>query len=84
MEKYGISITDSEGNMKSLKGVMDNIRSSLGGLAEDEQTAAASTIFGKEAMAGMLAIVNASEDDYNKLSTAIYNPKMQLRTWQIR
>ena len=47
MEKYGISITDSEGNMKSLKGVMDNIRSSLGGLAEDEQTAAASTIFGK-------------------------------------
>ncbi|SCG89058.1 Phage-related protein [uncultured Clostridium sp.] len=27
MEKYGISITDSEGNMKSLKGVMDNIRS---------------------------------------------------------
>lgn len=75
MEKYGISITDSEGNMKSLKGVMDNIRSSLGGLAEDEQTAAASTIFGKEAMAGMLAIVNASEDDYNKLSTAIYNSK---------
>lgn len=75
MEKYGISITDSEGNMKSLKGVMDNIRSSLGGLAEDEQTAAVSTIFGKEAMAGMLAIVNASEDDYNKLSTAIYNSK---------
>lgn len=75
MEKYGISITDSEGNMKSLKGAMDNIRSSLGGLAEDEQTAAASTIFGKEAMAGMLAIVNASEDDYNKLSTAIYNSK---------
>ena len=47
MDKYGISITDSEGNMKSLKGVMDNIRSSLSGLSEDEQTAAASTIFGK-------------------------------------
>lgn len=75
MEKYGISIMDSEGNMKGLKGVMDNIRSSLSGLSEDEQTAAASTIFGKEAMAGMLAIVNASEDDYNKLSTAIYNSK---------
>lgn len=75
MDKYGISITDSEGDMKTLKGVMDNLRSSLGGLSEDEQTAAASTIFGKEAMAGMLAIINASEDDYNKLSTAIYNSK---------
>ena len=73
MEKYGISLTDSSGNMKTLKGVMDNLRGSLGGLSETEQTAAASTIFGKEAMAGMLAIINASEEDYNKLSDAIYN-----------
>lgn len=73
MDKYGISITDGEGNLKSLKGVIDNVRESLGGLSRDEQTAVASTIFGKEAMAGMLAIVNASEEDYNKLSNAIYN-----------
>lgn len=73
MDKYGISITDGEGNLKSLKGVIDNVRGSLGGLSRDEQTAVASTIFGKEAMAGMLAIVNASEEDYNKLSNAIYN-----------
>lgn len=73
MEKYGISLTDSSGNMKTLKGVMDNIRSSLGGLSETEKTAAASTIFGKEAMSGMLAIINASEDDYNNLSNAIGN-----------
>lgn len=71
MKKYGISLTDSEGNMKSLKGVMDNLRSSLGGLSETEQTAAASTIFGKEAMAGMLAIINTSEEDYKKLTEAI-------------
>lgn len=73
MEKYGISLTDSEGNMKSLKGVMDNLRSSLGGLSETEQTAAASTIFGKESMAGMLAIINASTQDYNKLAEAVNN-----------
>lgn len=71
MKKYGISLTDSEGNMKTLKGVMDNLRSSLGGLSETEQTAAASTIFGKEAMAGMLAIINTSEEDYKKLTEAI-------------
>lgn len=75
MDKYGISLTDSEGNMKSLRGVIDNLRGSLGGLSETEQTAAASTIFGKEAMSGMLAIINASEEDYNKLSTAIGNSK---------
>ena len=73
MEKYGISLTDNEGNMKTLKDVIDNLRSSLGGLSEVEQTAAASTIFGKEAMAGMLAIINTTEEDYKKLTEAINN-----------
>ncbi len=33
---------------------------------------AAATIFGKQNMSGMLAIINASEEDYNKLTSAIY------------
>lgn len=73
MDKYGISLTETDGSMKSLKGVMDNLRTSLGGLSETEQTAAASTIFGKEAMSGMLAIINAAEEDYDKLTEAVYN-----------
>lgn len=73
MDKYGISLTDGSGDMKSFKGVMDNLRIGLGGLSEAEQTAAASTIFGKEAMAGMLSIINASEEDYNKLTDAVNN-----------
>src|SRR5690606_23865970 len=40
---------------------------------KDQQAAYAATIFGKEAMSGMLAIINTSEEDYNKLSDAIYN-----------
>ncbi|NFT93055.1 phage tail tape measure protein [Clostridium botulinum] len=43
------------------------------GLSEVEQASAVSAIFGKEAMAGMLSIINASEGDYNKLSNAINN-----------
>lgn len=73
MEKLGISLTDSEGNMKSLDDVMQDMRGSFSELDEAEQAAAASTIFGKEAMAGALAVINASEDDYNKLSESINN-----------
>ena len=71
MDKYGISLTNADGSMKSLDEVMLNLRESLGGLTEAEQAAAAATIFGKEAMSGALAIVNASEEDYNKLSDSI-------------
>ncbi len=71
MEKLGISLTDNEGNMKSMREVMVNMRSSFANLSEAEQTAAASTIFGKEAMSGMLAIINAGESDFNSLTAAI-------------
>lgn len=73
MEKYGISLTNADGSMKSFGDVVKNLRSSLGGLSEAEQVAAATTIFGKESFAGMLAIVNASEADFNKLTDAVYN-----------
>lgn len=73
MNKYGISLTDSNGKVKNLKQVMDNLRSSLGDLSETEKTAAASTLFGKDALSGMLSIVNASEKDYKSLTKSIYN-----------
>lgn len=73
MDKYGISLTNSDGSMKSMQEVMDNLRSSMGGLSEAQQAQVADTIFGQEAMSGMLAIINASEQDYGKLTEAIYN-----------
>lgn len=71
MNKYGISLTDSEGNMKSFDDVMKDLRKNLGKLDEKQKAAAAATIFGKEAMSGALAVVNASEGDYKKLTSAI-------------
>lgn len=73
MEKYGISLTDSEGNMLSLREVMEQLREKLGGLSEAEQANAAASLFGKEAMSGMLAIINGSDADFDKLSSAISN-----------
>ena len=73
MAKYGITIADSDGKMRSLSEIMQNLRESLGGLSEQEQTAAATAIGGQEAMSGLLAIVNASQEDYDKLAGAIAN-----------
>ena len=43
----------------------------MGGLSESEKANAAATLFGKESMAGMLSVINASKSDYDKLSSAI-------------
>lgn len=73
MEKYGLSMTNADGSMKSLGQVMDMLRNNMGDLTEAEQAQAAATLFGQEAMSGMLSIINASDADYEKLTSAIYD-----------
>lgn len=72
MEQYGLSMTNADGSMKSLGEVMEMLRTKMGGLSEAEQAQAAATLFGQEAMSGMLAVINASDSDYEKLTSAIY------------
>lgn len=115
MDILGVSLQDGEGNMLSLREVMENLRSGFGELkipadeaqaafAElDEQLAAgeiteaeyasaaedlasrafgaegalkaqaAAALAGKTGMSGLLAIVNASDEDFNSLTSAIDN-----------
>ena len=73
MDKLGISLTDSEGNMKEMSEVIDDLRQAFRGMTQSEQTAAAKHIAGQEAMSGLLAIVNAAPKDIDKLTSAIEN-----------
>lgn len=115
MDYLGISLQNSDGSMKSLGEVMQNLRSSFGkckmpmdefqkklkeietkyqsgemtekqykksleDLTEKAYGAEgalkakyAATLAGKEGMAGLLAIVNASDSDFQKLTNSIYD-----------
>lgn len=68
--ELGISLKDNDGNMKSLDNVIGDLRGAFKGLDEDQQAQVATLLFGKEAMSGMLAVINASDEDYAKLSKA--------------
>lgn len=71
LELIGLSTDDFKG--KSLHETIDILRDSFQGLDGSQQAEIASMIFGQRAMSGMLGIINASEEDYNKLTTAIQN-----------
>lgn len=71
MEALGVSLTDSQGRMRSLSELMDILRERFSQLTEAQKAEYAAGIAGKEAMSGLLAIVNASEADYRKLTKAI-------------
>lgn len=70
-QELGISLTDSAGQMLPLSELTDELREKFTGLTEAEKAQYAAGIAGKEAMSGLLAIVNAGEADYQKLSAAI-------------
>ena len=72
---YNKALQNEDGSMKSLRETMDFLRETMGGMTEAEQTQAATAIFGKEAMSGMLAIINSSDEDYQKLIKNIDNCK---------
>lgn len=73
MDQLGVSVIDSDGNMKSLHEIMDDLRSGFSGLSEAEKVNMAATLGETDGMSGLLAIVNASDRDYQKLTDSINN-----------
>ena len=73
MDRLGVTLTDSSGNMKSLHQIMLDLRSGFSKLSESEKVATAGALAGKYGMSGLLAIVNTSDDDFNKLTNSINN-----------
>lgn len=71
MEELGISVTDSAGNMKDFDTIMGDLRKGFAGLSEAEKAQAAAALAGQYGMSGLLAVVNASDKDFNKLKDAI-------------
>ena len=73
MDELGLSLTNSDGTMKSFREIMIEARTAMAGMTEEQKTQIASNLAGKNAMSGFLAIVNATDSDFNKLAGSIDN-----------
>lgn len=71
MNALGISLTDSAGNVKDFNVLIGEMRESFSKCTDAEAAQYAAMLAGQEGMSGLLAIVNASEADYNKLTDAV-------------
>jgi TP901 family phage tail tape measure protein len=73
LSHLGVSATNADGTVKPFTQTIKELRASMKGLSDAEKAEMASDIAGTEAMSGFLAVVNASEDDFNKLTNAVEN-----------
>ena len=67
------ALTNADGSMKPLSETIEILRGSMSGLDEATKASVASGIAGTEAMSGLLAIVNSSDADFEKLTESIAN-----------
>lgn len=73
VEELKISITNTDGTMKPLSQTMMELREKFAGLTEEQKAQYAAMLAGQEGMSGLLAIVNASDEDFQKLTDEINN-----------
>ena len=73
MSELGIEFYTSEGTARDLSDVMEELRAATANMSAEQKSNLANTIAGTQAQKGLLAILNASEEDYNKLADAINN-----------
>lgn len=71
--ELGVNFYDSAGNARPLATVMGELREVTKGMNQEQKSNLANTVAGMEAQKGLLAILNASQEDYDKLAESIAN-----------
>ena len=73
MEELSLSLADSSGKMKPFRQLLEEMCQKFAGLTEAQKAEYAAGIAGKEGMSGLLAILAASDKDFDNLARSIDN-----------
>lgn len=73
MEDLGLTMFETSGQAKPLGQFLGELRNSFKGMTEEQKINNAYMLAGQRGMKGLLAIVNASDDDWNNLTESIAN-----------
>ncbi|BCZ46934.1 hypothetical protein psyc5s11_30010 [Clostridium gelidum] len=73
MDNLGMKFFDANGKMLPMTDILTVLRDKTADLTQQEKAAAFAQIFGKEAMSGMLAMVDQGPDKFDELSKSLTN-----------
>lgn len=73
MQQIGFSVKDTNGDFRSLSGIVGALGDSLNGLAADEQVGILGKLVGTEAVSGVLALINAGSQELDTLTDSLRN-----------
>nr|DAI55165.1 MAG TPA: minor tail protein [Caudoviricetes sp.] len=73
MQSLGISAYNSEGQMKPISELLPHLQERLSGLSEEQRNNALNTLFGKESLSGMLALLDSAGPEFDGVISGLQN-----------
>lgn len=73
MDTLGIAVTDADGKMLGISEIIANLSTALDGMTEANKAATLASIFGKEAVSGMLTLVAAGPEKIDAMTASLEN-----------
>lgn len=73
MEQLGVSFYDSNGKMKSLADQVDMLKGAMNGMTDEQKNYYLATLYGQEALSGMMVLINEGGDSLRGLATDYQN-----------
>ena len=70
MDELGVSFYDSEGKMKSLSEQVGMLQDAMEGMTDEQKNNYLVTLYGQEALSGMLSLINEGPDGLSELTEA--------------
>ena len=70
MKQLGVSFYDSSGKMKPLSEQIGMLKNAMSGMTDEQRNNYLVTLYGQEALSGMLALINEGEGSLNSLTEA--------------
>ncbi|SIS88523.1 phage tail tape measure protein [Belliella pelovolcani] len=79
LENLGYTAINTDGSVKPLAQILEELRGKFSGLTTSQKAQNAGLLAGKDAMSGLLAIINASDDDFYNLQNNLINSEGQAK-----
>jgi len=73
LEKLKVRITDAQGNMLPFADIIAQLKAGMQGWGNAQKAAALETLFGKEAVSGMMAVIEAGPEKIRALTAELQN-----------
>ena len=73
LRELGVAIEDSNGKFIGMRSILDQMRVAMQGMSDTEKMAKVHEIFGSTALPSVMALLNQTTDDYDKLNQTIRN-----------